>query len=322
MIDATPEEPVTTSPAVDHGAISDETALPGPPEGFGAYWERIDAELAHYPAAAEETAVPLRSTPFATTYEVRLTSIGPYRIFAWLSVPTGDGPFPGLLHTPRYGSVVTPAHYDQRQRYVVLSLIHRGQRLADQPFTAAYPGLLTMGIEDPARFIFRAIVADVLRGAEYLLGHPRVDPSRVGIMGNDLAIITAARRPGFTALHLTDTLFYRLMEARQRSEAYPVEEVNDHLRQWPEQSAAVAATLSHFEPRHHAPAVRATTLLPTGDPGTLAGANWLAPLRDALGGPVEPYAITHEDGTDHDATDAWMAAHLGVESRPRVWATG
>ncbi|MEJ7762965.1 MAG: acetylxylan esterase [Thermomicrobiales bacterium] len=311
-----------TPPAADPTAIPGETVLPGPPEGFAAYWDRIDAELAHYPAAAEVTAVPLRSTPFSTTHEVRLTSIGPYRIFAWLSVPHGEGPFPGLLHTPRYGSVVTPPHYDQRERYVVLSLVHRGQRLADEPFAAAYPGLLTMGIDDPARYIFRAIAADVLRGAEVLLGHPSVDRSRVGIMGNDLAIITAARRPGFTALHLTDTLFYRLDETRHRTEAYPVEEINDHLRQWPERAEAVAATLSHFEPRHHGPAVRATTLLPTGDPGTLSGTEWLAPLRDALGGPVEPYAVTHEGGTDHDATDAWMAARLGVEARPRVWATG
>ena len=295
---------------------------PGPPEGFAAYWDRVDAELARYPAAAEETAVPLRSTDFATTYAVRLTSVGPYRIFAWLSVPHGDGPFPGLLHTPRYGSVVGPPHYDERERYVVMSLVHRGQRLADEPFAAAYPGLLTLGIADPATYVFRAIVADVLRGAEYLLAHARLDRARVGIVGNDLAILTAARRPGFAALHLTDTLFYRLGEARHRTEAYPVEEVNDHLRHAPDEADRVAATLALFEPRHHASAVRATTLLPTGDPGTLGGEEWLAPLRAALGGSVEPYAVTHEGGTDRDATDAWMAAKLGAEARPRVWATG
>ncbi|HEV2106622.1 MAG TPA: acetylxylan esterase, partial [Thermomicrobiales bacterium] len=118
------------------------------PDDFDAYWERLDEELARYPAAPETTAIPLRSTAFATTYEVRLTSVGPYRIFGWLSVPHGDGPFPGLLHTPRYGSVITPPHYDERERYVVFSVVHRGQRRADQPFAAAYPGLLTLGIED------------------------------------------------------------------------------------------------------------------------------------------------------------------------------
>ncbi len=290
------------------------------PDDFEAYWEGLDEELARYPAAPETTAVPLRSTAFATTYEVRLTSVGPYRIFGWLSVPHGDGPFPALLHTPRYGSVITPPHYDERERYVVFSVVHRGQRRADQPFAAAYPGLLTLGIEDRATSIFRQIAADVLRGAEFLLAQPKIDPDHVGITGNDLAIITAARRSGFGALHVTDLLFYRLMEARQRTEAYPIEEINDYLRQSPEQEDMVATTLAYFDPRHHAPGVTATTLLPTGEPGTMTGEDWLRPLASALAGAVKPYQVTHEGGTDHDATDAWMAAKLAAEPRPRVWS--
>jgi cephalosporin-C deacetylase-like acetyl esterase len=290
------------------------------PDAFDAYWERIDAELVRYPAATETEAIPLRSTDFATTYEVRLTSIGPYRIFGWLNVPRGDGPFPALLHAPRYGSVITVPHYDERERYVVFSVVHRGQRRADQPFTASYPGLLTHGIDDPATYIFRQIAADVLRGAEYLLSRPEIDPDRVGITGNDLAVIAAGRRPGFAALHITDLLFYRLMEARQRTEAYPIEEINDHLRQSPEREDAVTSTLSYFEPRHHAPGVTAATLLPTSEPDTMGSEDWLRPLASALGGPVEPYRVTHEGGTDHDATDAWMASKLGTEPRPRVWS--
>ncbi|MGI8642851.1 MAG: acetylxylan esterase [Thermomicrobiales bacterium] len=291
-----------------------------PPDNFDAYWERIDHELTLCPAAAELTGVPLRSTEFATTYEVRLSSIGPYRVFGWLSVPHGDGPFPALLHTPRYGSVVAVPNYDERERYVVFSLVHRGQRLADQPFAAAYPGLLTHGIDDPATYIYRSIAADVLRGAEHLRSRPDIDPARVGIAGNDLAIITAARRPGFTALQITDLLFYRLMEARQRTEAYPIEEINDHLHQLPEREDRVAATLAYFDPVYHAPGVTATTLLPTGEPGTMAAEEWLRPLTSALSGPVEPYQLTHEGGTDHDAIDAWLAEKLGAEPRPRVWS--
>ncbi len=291
-----------------------------PPDNLAAYWERIDHELTLYPAAPELTEVPLRSTDFATTYEVRLTSIGPYRIFGWLSVPHGDGPFPALLHTPRYGSVVAVPHYDERERYVVFSVVHRGQRLADQPFAAAYPGLLTHGIDDPASYIYQGIAADVLRGAEYLLSRPDIDPAQVGITGNDLAIIAAARRPGFTALQITDLLFYRLMEARHRTEAYPFEEINDHLRQRSEREEEVAATLAYFDPVHHAPGVTASTLLLTGEPGTMTGAEWLDPLAAALGGPAEKYQLTHEGGTDHDAIDAWMAEKLGAEPRPRVWS--
>ena len=289
------------------------------PPAFDAFWDEIDGELARFPAAAALEASPLRSTPFSTTYELRLTSIGPYRIFGWFSVPHGPGPFPGLVHTPGYGSVVTPAPYDDRERYAVLTLAHRGQRLADKPFAASYPGLLTHGIVDPATYIYRGIAADVLRAAEFLLGRPDVDPARVGITGNDLAIAAAARRPGFAALLVTDLLFHRLMEIRTRTEAYPIEEINDHLRLHPEHKQLVAETLEFFDPIHHAPAVAANVILKMGVAGSTSGADWLAPLSGAFAGPVTAYSMTFEGGTDRDALDALLAGHLGVEPKPRVW---
>jgi len=287
------------------------------PAGFDAYWEQVDRDLARYPAAPELEPLPLRSTEHSTAWAVRLTSVGPYRIFGYYSVPHGDGPFPALLRLPHYGSVNHVPDYEDRQRYAVLQLMHRGQRLADQPFAAAYPGLFTVGIEDPATYIYRAIAADCLRGAEFLLGRPEVDTSRAGLVGDDLAIITAARRPGFSTVLASSFLFYRLMEACLRTTAYPLEEVNDLLRMHPTQRDAVAATVSYVDPVYHAGDVRAATLLATGDDGTMGGSAWLQPLRDALGGTVEAYQITHEGGTDRDALDTWLAQHLGVEPLSR-----
>lgn len=288
---------------------------------YQAYWSAIDDELARYPAVPALERSTRHSTAYATVYEVRLTGIGPYRLFGFLSVPTGDGPFPALYLTPRYGSVNNLPHPDDRRRYVVFQLTHRGQRLADQPFAAEYPGLLTLNIDDPARYIYRAIVADCLRGAEFLLAQPVVDPARVGVRGDDLALFVAARRAGFAAADIGALQFYRLLEASARTDAYPTEEINDHLRTYPEQAAAVAATLAHFDPQSVAAQVTGHVLLQTGDPGSIGGAEWLAPLRDALGGPVEAYPLTHKGATDHDRLDAWMAAQLGVPAHPRLWQT-
>ncbi|HEU5014556.1 MAG TPA: acetylxylan esterase [Roseiflexaceae bacterium] len=292
--------------------LSDQTA-------FDNYWTELDEELTRYPAAPELEPLRLRSTEFATVYALRLTSVGPYRIFGYYSVPHGDGPFPGLLVTPRYGSVNHLPHYDDRKRYAVLVLMHRGQRLADQPFQASYPGLLTLGIDDPDTYIYRGIVADCLRGAEFLLTRPEVDPARVAITGDDLALMTAARRPQFTAAQISGLLFYRMLEACARTEAYPLEEINDYLRTYPERQAAVARTLSFFDPQRHADKVTATTLLTVGDPGALGGPEWLAPLNDALGDHAQPYMVTHEGGTDTDWIDAWLAERMGVEPMPRLW---
>src|SRR3981081_834184 len=125
-----------------------ETETPRP-AAFDAYWGAVDQELARCPAAPTLERLALPSDEFSTVYALRLTSTGPYRIFGYLSVPAGGGPFPGLLVAPHYGRCTHLPALDDRQRFVALSRMQRGQRLADQPFASTYPGRLTLGIDDP-----------------------------------------------------------------------------------------------------------------------------------------------------------------------------
>ncbi|MEU4233989.1 acetylxylan esterase [Nonomuraea sp. NPDC026600] len=271
---------------------------------FDSYWSAVDEELAAIPARPVLDLVPARTTDEATSYTVRLTSTGPYRVFGHLSIPAGDGPFPALLQTPRHGSVNDMPHPNDRSRYVVFGLMHRGQRLADEGFSAAYPGLLTMGIDDPASYIYRGIAADCLRAAEFLMSLDEVDPARVAVRGNDLAVLTAARRPGFSAVRVSELLFYRAAEARPKSSRYPLEELNDHLRAG-SSAEIVAHALAYFDPVRHASAVTARTLLAVDDP------DWCAALIEALPA-ASVYKLTHLDGTDNDFLDAWLAELSGV----------
>lgn len=241
---------------------------------FAEYWRAVDDELGRIPARPVEERAPARSTDRFIAYNVRLTGIGPYRIFGYLSVPTGHGPFPAVLETPRYGSVNQPPHYRDQLRYITFTVMHRGQRLADVPFQAEYPGLATLGIESPREYIYRAIVADCLRGAEFLLSYPDVDPARVGITGDDLALLTAARRPGFKAVRSTGALENQ-------------DEVDDYLRMNPHARDAVDHTLSFFDPRRHE--LSAETFRVGTD-----------------------YALTHEDAADDEVLDTWLATRLGV----------
>lgn len=166
----------------------------------------------------------------------------------------------------------------------------------------------------------RGVVADCLRGAEILLGRPEVDPKRVALRGNDLAVIAAARRGGFSVVHLESTLLYRAAEARLLSDDYPLEELNDYLRSTPRAEAALEGTLSLFDPLHHGAAVRAPTLVSVGDDGGLAGRPWLDPLLDSFGGTVEEYRLTHRGGVDADQVDAILAHRLGSEPKTRFQA--
>jgi cephalosporin-C deacetylase len=287
------------------------------PSHFEAYWGRLDDELARLSSQPVLEALPQHSSEHFKVYAVRLTSYGPYRIFGFFSVPKGLGPFPALFELPRYGSVNNVPHWNDRRRYVVLTLAHRGQRFADEPYAAAYPGLLTHGIDDPDKFIYKGIVADCLRGAEFLLGRPEVDVGRVGMRGNDLALLVAARRHGFRAVHVEATFFYRALESRHLTDEYPLEELNDYIRLNPCAEMAVAATLALFDPVHHAPAVKAATVLGVGSDLGLDGRTWLRPLLGALGGGVEEYQITRRGGGDADWFDAWLAHQLATEPMSR-----
>lgn len=293
------------------------------PADLDHYWKATLDELEGLPPAAEEEELPLRSTGFATMYGVRLTSIGPYRVFGYLSVPRGAGPFPARYYSPRYGSVVEPVPQGganaMRGQYVTMSIGVRGQRGSDQPFAASFPGLLTEGIDDARAYVFRGIVADCCRGLQYLLSRPEVDTKRVAVIGNDLALVTAALCPQVAAVVCTPALFHATSDLAPRTQAYPLEEINDYLRYDPSKREAVHCTLSYFDLRWFAPRVRASTLIVVE--GGLLDRETLRPLAEALGPRVQLYDSEHSGYKDGLFAERWLAQQLGVAEVvvPEAW---
>lgn len=282
------------------------------PEQFDAYWAGVMEELAALPAAPELTVNAIRSNEHSTVYDLYLTSIGPYRIYGFFSIPKGEGPFPALVQTGGYGSVVHISSYEERQRYVTVALRHRGRRLADRPFAAAYPGLLTTGIESPASYIYRGIVADCCRVVDFLLTRPEVDPTRIAAVGDDLAILTAALRPQVDALYATPGLFYAASELAPRTNAYPLEEFNDYARTYPNRAAAMWETVRYFDPIYFAPQVRAETVLVIGNEKDLISPAVAAPLVEAFARPVTQYVSAHSSYKDGVNQATWLATRYGL----------
>ena len=282
-------------------------AIATKPIDFDQYWRQVDAELAALPVAPELTPLPIRTTDFGTVYGLRLTSLGAYRIFAYYCVPHGDGPFPVIYQLPNYGSVVHVPPYEERQQYVVVALCHRGQRLADQPFAAAYPGLLTTGVDSPQRYIYRSIVADCLRVIDFLVTRAEVDQRKIAAVGGDLALITAALRPQVDALYYTPSFFYAAEPLTPRTSAYPSEEINEYLYTYPAQAAQVWQTLAYYEPVHFAPQVQATTQVVVGDDPART-----APLLAAFGRTVESYVSAHSGYKDGVQQARWLSTRYSV----------
>ena len=280
------------------------------------YWQHALDELARCPARPEIEALPLRSTAFATLYGVRLSSVGPYRLFSYLSIPKGAGPFPAIYYAPKYQSVLEIIPQGtanlQRSRYVTFSLAGRGQRNADSPYAAMFPGLLTDGIDEAASYPFRGIVADSIRGLEFLLTRREVDAARVVVAGNDVALITAALAKGATHAVTAPALFYRTAELAPKTQAYPLEEINDYLRLHPARAEAVRRTLANFDLVALAPRVTATTLVMAGSPGSLLDAAALRPVTTALKGPVTVYESQQSLYKDGLYSERWMAERCGI----------
>lgn len=297
----------------------------GKPQNFETYWQETITELAKLPTAPEVEEVPLRSTEFATAYGVHMTSIGPYRIYGYLSIPHGEGPFPARYFLPRYGSVadLVPqgTSNSQRRQHVTLAICARGQRLSDRPHAASFPGQLTQGIDDPEGYIYRGIVADCCRGLEYLLQRPEVNQARIAAIGTDMALVTAALCPQITHLVCTPVIFHRALERAEATTAYPLEEINDYLRQHPGRRGQVTDTLAHYDLRWFAPQVRARTLLMAEAAGSALDPSALEPMAQAIQGTTQVHESANSGYRDGVFSEVWLSEQLGVAepSLPPHW---
>jgi len=278
-------------------------------EEFDEFWSAVDGEVRGL--GLDRTVLKplaLRSSEGSTVYTVRLPSIGDGEVFGYFSVPTGDGPFPGLLEAPGYGSVVHISPFERRQDYVVLTLVHRGQRLADEEYAATYPGLLTAGLESENDYRYKGIIADVLTGLDWLMGRPEVDARKVGVAGSEAGLMAASMRSdAVKAVLLSGPLTLRGASGRNHWEDhYPLEELNDYVNSHPDSVTDVSHTLAYFDPIRFAPAYSGDVLVacPASDK------NIASPLVSSFGGNGELYVNTGRGHLDHVHTEGWLGERL------------
>jgi cephalosporin-C deacetylase len=231
-------------------------------------WSEIDSQLAKTPLEAEVKRNDFYSEPEWDIYEVRYSGVGGYRLFAWMSVPKGDGPFPGIVIMPDYASAVSIPFGLFRFQGVVINPSYRGQRRSDHAFQASYPGLLTHDIDDSDKYVMKSIYADGLRAIDLLLSRPEVDTSRVAMVGHGLGgtlgLIAAALRPQVNALVAEAPLMVGPRQVVDLASGYPLEELKDYLRRHPRRKEKVYATLQRYSILPLAKHVEGSVLLALG----------------------------------------------------------
>ncbi len=71
------------------------------PEDFKDFWDTQIALLENIPL---DPQISLHaSTQYSTTYKINLAHIDNRRVYGYISIPVGDGPFPAILTMPPYG---------------------------------------------------------------------------------------------------------------------------------------------------------------------------------------------------------------------------
>jgi cephalosporin-C deacetylase len=294
---------MSTKPAANDAAIT-----------FDAYWKAVNEEVSALSQdGVDLEEIKIRSNESSTVYAARFNGIGGYPLFAYYSLPDalewpkGNAPFPALFEVPGYGSVRGVPAVERRAKYAVMGVCHRGQRLSDGKYKAAYPGLLTEGLPGAGSYRWREIVADCLRAIDVLLARPEVDKGGVGVAGNDLAAIVAAMRPQTNCVLLNGQLLFRgTPGALGSADAYPLQEFNDFRRAYPGQWEQAAETLSLYDPLRFAPGVRAETLVAC----IKADAGPAGPFAASTKGKCEIRINSGYGYLDHEFQEEWLARRL------------
>ena len=287
-----------------------------------SFWERIEAQLAETDPDIEIERDAFYSQPEWDVFQMRYTGANGHRLFAWLSVPHGDGPFPALIRMPDYASVHDIIYTPLRERAVVMNATHRGQRNSDGQVRASYPGLLTDGIESAAAYTLFGAYADALRAVD-VLGTQGVAELSGAIaltgagLGASLALATAARRPSVSAVAADTPLALGHRLALEPGLGYPLAELDDYLRANPGSEDAVEALLSAVNPVTTAPAVRCPVLMSAG---RFDRSLCPLPFAEELAAALPECDFRLYDGAAEGgghiharARGAWLAARLGLE---------
>lgn len=280
------------------------------------YWKTtIDAarSAGKFAQAAIEP-LPIRSNELSNAYAVRLDAHDGYPLFGYLHEPKTPGPHVPLFQTPGYGSVVPVPPFERRAAYAVATVCHRGQRHSNSKFQAAYPGLLTHGLEDaPDGYIWRDIAADCVTAVSAFIRSPSVDPTRLAVSGGDLALITAAFVPEVKVLATGGFHFANLERRLANNPDYPLKEFNDFRRMHPDKWDAAEQVLANFDPMALAPQVQATkVLIACGE----SEKEYAEQLAARFSGDVTIRINTGRGHLDHVYGEEWLAEACGIQPGP------
>ena len=188
------------------------------PENFDRFWREARAELLRIPIDAKLEEVAVVDPGDAKRFKVSLANVNGSRVYGWLHLPEGNGPFPTVLSIPGSGIGRTGrfAGFTEAGIAVLAIEVHGLEPIKQEIIGAAQwirpatdeteyfaklqNGILasyhSFGIEDPYRYYHRRSLQSAMRALDYLYTREDVDPRKIivfgGSQGGGLSLLTAA----------------------------------------------------------------------------------------------------------------------------------
>jgi cephalosporin-C deacetylase len=306
-----------------------QTSVVRPPD-FDEFWAATMAEVEKVPLNPSIARVAMRSTPDVDVFEIHYDSLDELRIAGWYCRPTESylpAPYPGLLIVPGYISEPTLPKTWAKMGYAVVGVAPRGKLRSNGHFNPGYPGLLVRDIVDPLTYGYRGFYVDACRAVDFLFSRPEVDTDRIGVHGSSqggaLTLTTAALRADAITCGAAGAPYLAgFMDSASLTHSYPYEEINEYLREFPDQEEAVRASVAYFDGINFAPMIRCPMLIYAGLGDDVCPPETAFDLKQAL--TCETTLHTYARCA-HDAGNYWeqanVEAFLAEHLRPAAYRT-
>lgn len=297
------------------------------PEDFDDFWGGVRSELAAIPLAPRISPDPMRSNEEVQVFRAAYRSLGGLEISAWYCVPArGEGPFPAIIHFPGYKSEPALRREWGRKRVVTLTVVVRGKLGSNSQFNPGYPGLLTYGIESPRTYGYRGVISDCVRGVDFLLSRPEVDPQRIfacgSSQGGGLTLITTGLRSEIKGGVSGYPFLCCFPEAMRTLRSYPYDELNCYARAYPARVPQMLRTLRYYDAVNFVGWIKCPMAVGISLEDEVCPPETSYAAYRGLAGPRELWLFPdsgHGNAHDYPAREAaWLEEHIGLPLAQQV----
>lgn len=188
------------------------------PANFKRFWDEAKVELVRIPIDARLEEVDAPDPGDAKRFKVSMANVNGTRVYGWLHLPDGEGPFPTVLSIPGSG-VGRTGRFDgfTEAGIAVFAIEIHGLEPGEKEIIGAVQwvvpqddvikyfiklekGILddyhSLGKDDPYRYYHRRSLQGAVRAIDYLYTRSDVDTSKIfvfgGSQGGGLSLLSAA----------------------------------------------------------------------------------------------------------------------------------